>query len=237
MVVATSSDAEVSGTQAFVSKLVSSIVIAAVLAALDNQFKGTWAPWLHRAVPWIVAALVVYAVVVAISRIAPRLLQKSHDKRVEKQLKEQVAALLEAFKESMSQNYVKGAGSILNSLHTEKALDAHVVNLYGAHLAILSFAGQYLIADLRAGRLPAIVALTRLSDFHRDYTRVCCDLASAVSTTSRRDLHISWDEIRDNANAISERLASLCRHARELEGGGGETPSPYFQNVPRSHPI
>jgi hypothetical protein len=136
----------------------------------------------------------------------------------------------------MSQSYVKSAGSILKSLHTEKALDARTVNIYGAHLATLSFAGQYLIADLRAGRLPAIVALTRLSEFHRDYTRLCCDVASTVSTTSRRDLHISWDEIRDNANAISERLASLCRHARELEGEGGQSPLPYFQNVPRSLP-
>lgn len=221
----------------FVSRLVSSIVSAAVLAALDNQFKGTWAPWLHRAVPWIVAALIIYAVATSLARVVPWLRHRSHDKRVERQLKEQVAALLEAFKESMSQNYVKGAGSILNSLHTEKALDARVVNLYGAHLATLSFAAQYLSADLRAGRLPAIVALARLSNFHRDYTRVCCDLASAVSTTtSRRDLHISWDEIRDNANAISESLANLCRHARELAGGEGETPSPYFQNVPRSLP-
>ena len=234
MVVATSSEAEVSGTRAFVSKLVSSIVIALVIAALDSQFKGTWAPWLHRLVPWILAALITYIVVATIARAVPRLQQKVHDRQVEKQLKEQVAAVAEAFTESMSQSYVKSAGSILNSLHTEKALDARVVNMYGAHLATLCVAGRYLIVDVRGKTLPAIVALTRLSDFHRDYTRLCCEVALAVSTTTRRDLHIAWDEIRDNANAISERLASLCRHARELEGGAGHLP--YFQNVPRSLP-
>jgi hypothetical protein len=83
MVVATNSETESSGTRAFVSKLVSSIVVAAVIAALDTQFKGMWAPWLHRLVPWILTALIAYAVVATIGRVVPRLRQKAHGRHVE----------------------------------------------------------------------------------------------------------------------------------------------------------
>lgn len=223
------------GLRAFVSKLISSVVIAAVVAALDVEFKGSWAPWLHRAVPWVFAALVIYLVAATVRLVAPRLRRKAHERRADTQIREQVAALAEAFTESMSQSFVKSAGSILNPLHSASALDARLVNVYGCYLGTLCLAGRHLVTDLRSKRLSAVAALSRLSDLHRDYARVCFDLASAVSTTSRRDLHIAWDEIRDNTNSISDRLSNLSRHVRELQGGEG--PSPYFQNVPRSlHP-
>jgi hypothetical protein len=53
---------------AFVPKLVSSILIAGVLAGLDTQFKeGAWAPWIHWLVPWILAAIFVYLGIAAIA--------------------------------------------------------------------------------------------------------------------------------------------------------------------------
>jgi hypothetical protein len=56
----------------------------------------------------------------------------------------------------------------------------------------------------------------------------------AVASAARRELHIAWDEIRENTNSISARLEDLCRQVRESQGGNG--PAPYFQNVPRSLP-
>jgi hypothetical protein len=34
--------------------------VAGVLAALDVQFRGAWAPWLHRLVPWILAVIFIH---------------------------------------------------------------------------------------------------------------------------------------------------------------------------------
>jgi hypothetical protein len=176
----------------------------------------------------------IYLAAAAIRLITPRWRHRTRERRIETQIREQVAAVSAAFAESMSQSFVKSAGNILNSLHDAKALDARTVNAYFAHLATLCTGGLNIAADIRSKQLPAVVALARLSELHRDYTRVCCEIATAVSATSRRELHIAWDEIRENTNSISDRLADLCRHVRELQGGSG--PSPYFQSVPRSVP-
>lgn len=223
-----------SGARGFVTKLVSSILIGAVLAALDVQFKGAWAPWLHRLVPWILAAIFIYLVVAAARLIAPHWRQRARERRIDRQIREQVAALSAAFAESMSQSFAKSAGNILNPLHTAKALDARAVNAYGSHLATLCTAALSIAGDIRSKRLPAVVALARLSELHRDYTRVCCEIAMAVASAARRELHIAWDEIRENTNSISARLEDLCRQVRESQGGNG--PAPYFQSVPRSLP-
>jgi len=130
----------------------------------------------------------------------------------------------------MSQSYAKSAGNILNPLHTAKALDARAVNAYGSHLATLCTAALNIAGDIRSKRLAAVVALARLSELHRDYTRVCCEIAMAVASAARRELHIAWDEIRENTNSNSARLEDLCRQVRESQGGNG--PAPYFQSVP-----
>jgi hypothetical protein len=218
----------------FVPKLISSVFIAGVLAALDIEFKGAWAPWLHRLVPWILGAIVIYLVVSALRVIAPHWRQRSRERRINAQIREHVAALSAAFAESMSPSFAKSAGNVLNPLHSVKTLDARTVNAYCAHLGTLCTAALNLAADVRGKHLSPVSALSRLSDLHRDYTRVCCEVATAVASSARRELHIAWDEIRDNTNSISVRLEDLCRQVRELQGGSG--PSPYFQNVPRSLP-
>ncbi len=184
--------------------------------------------------PWIFAAIFGYLGIAAIRLIARRWRNRAHEQRIERQIGSQVAALSAAFVESMNQCFVKGAGNILNPLRDAKALDARVANAYFSHLATLCTAALNIAGDIRSKRLPTVVALTRLSDLHRDYTRVCCEIAVAVSPTARRELHIAWDEIRENTNSISARLEDLYRHVRELQGSSG--PSPYFQSVPRSLP-
>jgi hypothetical protein len=72
-----------------------------------------------------------------------------------------------------------------------------------------------------------------MSDLQRDYVRLCCEIAAAVTTTPRADTHRAWDEIRDHANLISNRLTELTTQARESSDGFA-THHPYFQDVPRA---
>jgi hypothetical protein len=118
-----------SGARGFAPKLVSSVLIAGVLSAPDVQFKGVWAPWLHRLIPWIVAAIFIYLVVAGFWLIAPRWRTRTRERRIERQIREQVAALSAAFAESMSQSFVRSAENILNPLHSANALDPAVVAL------------------------------------------------------------------------------------------------------------
>lgn len=225
------SDSDLRG---FLPKLVTSVLLAVVLAAVNSLLKGAWSPWLHTLAPWIFVAIFVYLVVATIRVIAPRLRARRRERRVEGQIRQHVTTLAEAFTESMSQSFVKSVGNILNPLNRAKVLDARAVNAYLCHLGTLCFVARNVAADVRAKRLAATIALARLADLQRDYARLCCEIVGAVATTQRRELHVAWDEIRDNTNSISERLSDLCRQVRELQGGDG--PSPYFQNVPRSLP-
>jgi hypothetical protein len=67
---------------------------------------------------------------------------------------------------------------------------------------------------------------------HRDYVRLNCEIASAVSKTDRADVHRSWDEIRDHTNMISHRLTDLSAQLRESDES--RVSHPYFQSVPRA---
>src|SRR5258708_8135965 len=91
-----------SGARGFVTKPVSSILIGAVLAALDVQFKGAWAPWLHRLVPWILAAIFIYLVVAAARLIAPHWRQRPPGRQITRRIEKQTAPLSAPFPKPMS---------------------------------------------------------------------------------------------------------------------------------------
>jgi len=132
----------------------------------------------------------------------------------------------------MSQSFANSAGSVLNSLHGSKALDPRTTNAYHIHLGTLATGARNLDVDVRFERLPAAEGLHRLIDLHTDYVRLCGEIASAVSTSSRPDLSRDWDGIRDHANMLSSQLTELGTRL----GRAGESPvyRPYFSNVPRA---
>jgi hypothetical protein len=137
------------------------------------------------------------------------------------------------FTQATSQSFAKSCGNVLNALNEAKALDPRATVAYFGHLGTLGIGAQNLVADIRAGRIPASEGLQRLSELQRDYIRLCCEIASAVATTPRADTHRAWDEIRDHTNLISNRLTELTAQARE-SSGDGLSHHPYFQDVPRA---
>jgi hypothetical protein len=134
--------------------------------------------------------------------------------------------------EATSPSFVKSVGNILNSLHDTNALDPRACNDYHIHLGTLGSMVRYLVADVRAKRIPAVEAVQRLSDMHRDYVRLNCEVSTAVNMAERSDIRISWDDIRDHTNMISNRLTELATLLRE--GQNEMIAHPYFQNVPRA---
>src|SRR5690242_18932401 len=115
------------GVRAFASTLAKSVVVAVVVATVDSQLKGAWAPWLHRLVPWLFAAILVYVLIGATKIVAPRLRTMVRRRRVESKIRQQVSAIAEAIIESMTQSHVKSAGNIFNQLHAANTLDARLV--------------------------------------------------------------------------------------------------------------
>jgi hypothetical protein len=199
---------------------------------LDSQMKGSWSPWIRLLSPWIIAAIVLHLLASGISAVLPRWQQKQNIRLLENQTRGPLLACASMLTEAMSQSFVKSAGSVLNPLHETKALDPRACNAYHNQLGTLASTICYLVADVRLGRLPAVDALQRLTEMHRDYVRLSCEIASAVATTERTDIRRSWDEIRDHTNMISNRLTELT--AQLLEAENGPVAHPYFQNVPRA---
>ena len=233
----TESDATAAGRvdsplRQFIKKLVTGLLMAAVLAILDGQLKGAWAPWARTFTLWVIGIIVLYLLISSIETLVPRWRKRRAAHKIEAQVRGPLLAYAFTFVETMSPSFVKGAGSVLNALHEAKALDPRATNSYHQHLGTLSTAAAHLVADVRSKRLPVIEGLQRLSQMHTDYIRLCCDIALAASTIQRSDIHRAWDEIRDHSTMISNRLSDLSTQVR---GGSDQpVPHPYFQGVPRT---
>jgi hypothetical protein len=217
----------------FVVTLTTGLASAAALAVFENQIKGQWAPWARILTVCVLAAIALYflvwALVTGVSWLRVR--RKAH--RTEAETRGPLLACAAMVTQAMSQSFAKSCGNVLNALNEAKALDPRATVAYLTHLGTLGTGAQYLVADIRAERIPVLVGLHRLSELHRDYVRLCCEIASAVATTPRADTHRAWDEIRDHANLISNRLTELTAQARE-NGDGFDCHHPYFQDVPRA---
>jgi hypothetical protein len=132
----------------------------------------------------------------------------------------------------MNESFTRGAGSVLHYLTSAKAIDARYHNECSNHFATLADAARWLIEDVRAERVSAKTALDRLINAHLHYVRLCSHLVGPVSLTDTEHVHMQWDEIREHANSIGNRLAELYQQVRMLEGH--EVTEIYVGSVPRS---
>jgi hypothetical protein len=217
----------------FAVTLTTGLASGAALAVFENQIKGQWAPWVRISTVCVLGAIALYFLVWALVTGVSWLRVRREAHRTEAETRGPLLACAAMFTQAMSQSFAKSSGNVLNALNEAKALDPRVTVAYLAHLGTLGTGAQYLVADIRAERIPALEGLRRLSDLQRDYVRLCCEIASAVATTPRADTHRAWDEIRDHANLISNRLTELTTLARESTDGFA-THHPYFQDVPRA---
>ncbi|MBS0418649.1 MAG: hypothetical protein JSR66_13130 [Proteobacteria bacterium] len=215
----------------FVVKLLTGLLSAAALAVFDIQIKGQWAPWAQLLTLVLLGAIALYFLVWAGMTGLSWWRGRREARRIEMQTRGPLLACAAMFTEALSQSFVKGAGNVLNSLHEAHALDPRTCNAYHTHLGTLATGARYLGTDLRSERLSADEGLQRLSEMHRDYVRMNCEIASAVSTTDRTDIRRSWDEIREHTNLISNRLTELGTEMRE--SGHARVSHPYFPSVPR----
>jgi hypothetical protein len=215
----------------FVVQLATGLVTAAVSAVVGSQIKGPWTSWSRFLAVGVLAAIAVYFLVWAALTGLAWLRTRRRAQKLEERTRGPLLACVAIFTEAMSQSFVKSVGSVLNRLHDCKALDPRAANAYQTHLGTLATSVRFLSADVRSKRVPASEGLQRLIELHRDYVRLCCEAATAISATSPPDLHRSWDEIRDYTNLISNRLTDLSAQARE--GDDQPLSPPYFQSVPR----
>jgi hypothetical protein len=169
------------GARRLLVKLGSAILIALIVAALDVQFKGAWSPWVRRVAPWMLGAFILYLGISAFMYVWTRWRARVRERRLDSEIRDQVIAYTRVFVDGTSPSYAKSVGNMLNPLHQAKALDPRVVNAYGIHLATLGTVAAHVVADLRSRRLPGRVGFYRLSELHRDYVRLCCEISSAVS--------------------------------------------------------
>jgi len=217
----------------FVVTLTTGLVSAAALAVFENQIKGQWAPWARILTVCVLGVIALYFLVWALVTGVSWLRIRRAAHRTEAETRGPLLACAAMFTQAMSQSFAKSSGNVLNALNEAKALDPRATVAYLALLGTLGTGAQNLVADIRAERIPALEGLHRLSELQRDYVRLCCEIASAVATTPRADTHRAWDEIRDHANVISNRLTELTARARE-SSSDGLFHHPYFQDVPRA---
>jgi len=208
-------------------------VAAAVIgAAAQAQFQAEWAPWAR----WLTVAAIGVAVVGVLTAVAiPILKSLGHwirERRIDLDIRDEVGAATSALKEATTRSITVSAGSILNSLHGAGQLSPEQVHVYGCHLGTIWTAMNYVAADLKARRLAAVDALTRLVELQADYIRLCSSLTPAVTAANRPDLQRNWDAIRERANAISANLATIIRVVDSKRGA--QATSAYFENVPRA---
>jgi hypothetical protein len=215
----------------FASKLLTGVLTTAASAVLDLQIKTQWSSSARFVVVGLVAALGLYLLTSAAATARTWWSARRAFRRIEAQARSPLLACATMFSEAMSQGFAKSAANVLNPLHDTKALDARAANAYHMQIGTLANTSRYLFCDLRSERLSSMEGWRRLSELHRDYLRLCREIASAVSAIERADVRRSWDEIRDHANMMSDRLTQIGAQVREYEVGS--ISHPYFENVPR----
>ena len=208
-------------------------VSTAVAAKLiELLLPGQPNPWPKRIITAIGVLAGLYALYTLWRWVLPRMRAGATERRIQRQVREPLFALVAQFSESMSQSFVRSAGNILNPLTAAKAIDAQSHYQCQSHLATLFSAAAWLREDLRAGRISAGLGAYRLLDLQRNYVRMCISLAAAVSAANRSDLHRSWDEIREHANALTRRVCDLHQQVQIMRGL--DASSMYLETIPRS---
>jgi hypothetical protein len=201
---------------------VSAALIVNVVKSLLPQQPAAWERWL-------VLALLVTAVVYTLYGVArlalPGLYRRFHLRRLERQVREPTLCIAERLLETMSTSFGRSAGCLLHPLTAANVLDARSHCEYNNHLATFYLALQWMIEDVRSGRLAPTTALSRLLGIHQNYVRVCDALGEMVLQANRESVYRAWDEVREYANWIGHRLSEVHQ---QVQIACGETRPPTY---------
>lgn len=212
-------------------------VIVAVIAGVILKAVGPLISRNSGLSPWIVELSIWSLVSIILARAAwvwtaPRVRRTYREWKIERKIREPFIGTAKLFVGAMNESFARGAGNVLHDLTSAKTIDARYHNECSNHFATLADIARWVIEDVRAKRVPARVALDRLINAHLHYVRLCGQLVGAVSLSDTEHVHLKWDEIREHANSIGNRLAELYQQVRMLEGN--EVTEIYVGSVARS---
>ena len=208
------------------------VSVGLISKIIEQWFVPPQAPvWLRWTLTSVLTLSIAYLLFIFGRRYVLRRLSETRERSAETQSRDQVLAVAVQFLQAMSPSFVRSAGNVLQSLTVTQVIDAQSHNQYLNHLSTLSLTAQWLITDLKAGRLTAAEALARLVMAQQNYVRLCRTLAEGVRTSKRQEAYLTWDEIRDHANSMSQRLRDIDQQMRIARGE--EADSIYLDTVPR----
>lgn len=165
---------------------------------------------------------------------APRIRGFLLERRIDARIRDQLVALAKEFVETMNPSFTRGAGNMLNLLSRMGTIETEYYIECKCHLRSLGKAASWVTKDLRLRRLRANIGVTRLIGVHADYVRLCIQLADAVSSTNEPYSYRQWDDIRDHANALGNRLRQLTGETDVAKGI--DVPLRCVESVPRAFP-
>jgi hypothetical protein len=209
-----------------------SAVAAGVLTKCAEPFiPETWGPWGHRVMLAVLLATMLYACGALMRLCYLWTRERTRRRRLNAELRDAVQSVLGIIADTVDPNNPRCAGSLLTLLVDNGVIDTRIRHQCDIHLGTLQTVIAWLVADVEQRRTDALDALNRLIEIHHDYARLCCGVAAVGNAVEESRVHRAWDDVREHANFISDRL---CEHKRVVTLRHGETPAPaYLCRIPR----